>query len=58
MTCPRCNGQVMSDRPYNGQPSEKFCLCCGWRAPVEPIDYFNRGMGLRRREPSHGKVKL
>ncbi|HWO74169.1 MAG TPA: hypothetical protein VNN21_11505 [Dehalococcoidia bacterium] len=61
--CPRCNGSMIIERDWYG--SYSTCLCCGFvkEAVSSPaIDLMledEEGHGRqRRRQPSHGKLRL
>jgi hypothetical protein len=62
-TCPRCRGSMVVERDWYGSYSS--CLCCGYvrEALSSPaIDLLldeEEGRGRqRRRQPSHGKLRL
>lgn len=61
--CPRCNGSMIMERDWYGAYST--CICCGHvqEAVSSPaIDLMledEEGNGRqRRRQPSHGKLRL
>jgi hypothetical protein len=61
--CPRCNGSMIVERDWYG--SYSTCICCGHvqEAVSSPaIDLLledEEGHGRqRRRQPSHGKLRL
>ncbi len=60
--CPRCTGSMMiSERDWYGEYST--CLCCGYvreAVSTPPIDLLDEENGhrQRRRQPSHGKIRL
>jgi hypothetical protein len=58
--CPRCRGAIIMERDWYG--SYGTCLACGFvhevlsSPPIElPVDEPGR---QRRREPSHGRMRL
>jgi hypothetical protein len=58
-SCPRCAGRLFHGRdPYGGYSS---CVACGfvheWVSGPS-IDLPEDGIGRRRREPTHGKLRL
>jgi len=62
-TCPRCKGSMIIERDWYG--SYSTCICCGYvrEAVSSPaIDLMledEDGNGRqRRRQPSHGKLRL
>jgi hypothetical protein len=61
-TCPRCRGAMISERDWYG--SYSTCLSCGFvhevlaSPPIDlPPDEPASGR-QRRREPSHGRLRL
>lgn len=61
--CPRCRGSMIPERDWYGAYST--CIACGFVHEVlssPPIDLpgANDGIGARqrRRQPSHGKLRL
>ena len=61
-TCPRCRGSMIIERDWYGAYST--CLCCGYvheAISTPPIDLLDEEEGhprQRRRQPSHGKLRL
>ena len=61
-TCPRCKGAMIPERDWYGEYST--CLCCGYvreAVSTPPIDLLmdeQNGHRQRRRQPSHGKIRL
>lgn len=61
-TCPRCRGSMIVERDWYGAYST--CLCCGYvheAVSTPPIDLLDEEEGhprQRRRQPSHGKLRL
>ena len=60
--CPRCRGSMIPERDWYGEYST--CLSCGYvheavsTPPIDlPEDEVN-GHRQRRRQPSHGKIRL
>ena len=63
--CPRCRGSMIPERDWYGEYST--CLSCGFvreAVSTPPIDLLdeeetsNGGHRQRRRQPSHGKIRL
>ena len=58
-TCPRCTGRLLHGRDAYGRYSS--CVTCGfaheWVAGPA-IELPEEGTGRRRREPTHGKLRL
>ncbi len=59
--CPRCRGSMISERDWYGTYST--CIACGYVHEVvsaPPIDLLSEQQGSRqrRRQPSHGKLRL
>lgn len=61
--CPRCNGSMIVERDWYG--SYSTCICCGFvreavsSPPIDLILENEAGSGRqRRRQPSHGKLRL
>ena len=60
-TCRRCNGSMIPERDWYGEYST--CLCCGYvheavtTPPIE-LEEDTNGHRQRRRQPSHGKIRL
>jgi len=61
-TCPRCRGSMIIERDWYG--AYGTCLCCGYvheAVTAPPIDLLEEEEGhprQRRRQPSHGKLRL
>jgi len=59
-SCPRCRGAMIPERDWYGEYST--CLSCGYvheaivTPPIELLD--GDGHRQRRRQPSHGKIRL
>jgi len=59
--CPRCKGSMIMERDWYGEYST--CICCGYvheaisGPPIELLEQEN-GQRQRRRQPSHGKLRL
>lgn len=61
--CPRCNGSMIIEKDWYG--SYSTCICCGFvrEAVSSPaidlmLDEEEGGGRQRRRQPSHGKLRL
>ena len=60
--CPRCRGSMIPERDWYGEYST--CLCCGYvheavsAPPIELLEEEENGHRQRRRQPSHGKIRL
>jgi len=61
LRCPRCTGRVVPDT----RDDEAHCLNCGWVQPPARLadalpdgELAPRPGKLRRRQPSHGKLRL
>ena len=60
--CPRCKGNMILERDWYGAYST--CIACGYVYEVmssPPIDIHQEdgnGTRQRRRQPSHGKLRL
>jgi len=62
--CPRCSGSMIPERDWYGEYST--CLCCGYvheavsAPPIEMLEEEETASGhrQRRRQPSHGKIRL
>ena len=59
--CPRCRGSMIPERDWYGEYST--CLSCGYvheAVSSPPIDLMEEenGSRQRRRQPSHGKIRL
>jgi len=61
--CPRCRGWIITERDWYG--SYSTCLCCGYvyeamaTPPIELLEEEQSGHPRqRRRQPSHGKLRL
>lgn len=60
--CPRCRGSMIPERDWYGAYST--CLQCGYvyeavsAPPIEILEEDNKGRRQRRRQPSHGKIRL
>lgn len=61
--CPRCRGSMIPERDWYGEYST--CLSCGFvheAVSAPPIDLLEdeeeNGHRQRRRQPSHGKIRL
>jgi len=62
-SCPRCRGSMIRERDWYG--SYGTCIACGFvhevlsSPPIDlPADDADRPTRQRRREPSHGKLRL
>lgn len=61
-SCPRCRGAMILERDWYG--SYGSCLSCGYvyeQVSSPPIDIEQEQAGAprqRRRQPSHGKLRL
>lgn len=61
-SCPRCRGSMIVERDWYGAYST--CLCCGYvheavsTPPIELLDEDEGHPRQRRRQPSHGKLRL
>jgi hypothetical protein len=61
-TCPRCRGAMIIERDWYG--AYATCICCGYvqeavsRPPIDLLDEEENGPRQRRRQPSHGKLRL
>ena len=60
--CPRCRGAMLLEKDWYGAYST--CLACGYvresgvTATLELQAEVNDGQRQRRRQPSHGKLRL
>jgi hypothetical protein len=59
--CPRCRGSMIPERDWYGEYST--CLSCGFvheavSAPPIELEEEENGHRQRRRQPSHGKIRL
>ena len=60
--CRRCNGAMIPEQDWYGQYAT--CLCCGHvheavsTPPIELLEEEANGHRQRRRQPSHGKIRL
>ncbi len=60
--CPRCRGSMIPERDWYGEYST--CLCCGYvreavsTPPIDLLEEETNGHRQRRRQPSHGKIRL
>ncbi|HZP25491.1 MAG TPA: hypothetical protein VFB90_00410 [Dehalococcoidia bacterium] len=60
--CPRCNGSMIYEEDWHGAYST--CICCGYVHEVGAIPALdlqaelNNDHRQRRRQPSHGKLRL
>lgn len=60
--CPRCRGSMLREEDWYGAFST--CLCCGFvhevgaMAALELENELNGEHRQRRRQPSHGKLRL
>jgi len=60
--CPRCHGSMIMERDWYGVYST--CLCCGYvheavsPPAIELLDQEEGHTRQRRRQPSHGKLRL
>ena len=61
--CPRCRGAMIPERDWYG--AYTTCLSCGYvheAVSAPPIDLLDddevNGHRQRRRQPSHGKIRL
>ena len=60
-TCRRCRGSMIPERDWYGEYST--CLSCGYvfeAVSAPPIELLEEESGgrQRRRQPSHGKIRL
>ena len=61
-SCPRCHGSMLLEEDWYGAYST--CLACGYvyefgaTAVLELEQEANNGQRQRRRQPSHGKLRL
>lgn len=61
-TCPRCRGSMIPERDWYGEYAT--CLTCGYvheavsSPPIDLLEEEENGRRQRRRQPSHGKIKL
>ncbi len=60
--CPRCRGSMIFEEDWHG--SYSTCICCGYVHEVGAISAvdleaeLNNDHRQRRRQPSHGKLRL
>ena len=60
--CPRCSGSMLMEEDWYGAYST--CLSCGYVHEFEAIatldleEEVSEGQRQRRRQPSHGKLRL
>ncbi|MFQ5880371.1 MAG: hypothetical protein ACE5IZ_09395 [Dehalococcoidia bacterium] len=59
--CPRCRGSMILEKDWYGAYST--CISCGYvyefgAAPLEELEPSDGPPRQRRRQPSHGKLRL
>lgn len=59
--CPRCRGSMIMERDWYG--SYSTCICCGYvyefgGITPEELEQSENPSRQRRRQPSHGKLRL
>lgn len=59
--CPRCCGSMLVERDWYGAYST--CITCGYvyevgALPLEELEHSDGATRQRRRQPSHGKLRL
>ena len=61
-SCPRCRGSMIIERDWYG--AYGTCLCCGYvheavtAPPIDLLEEEESHPRQRRRQPSHGKLRL